>query len=240
MKKLLFLLAVISVMASCDSAGGAGKTHPMANHVDSLSYALGTNIGDVIQITKSDESAPKLNMDLVVNGVSEAANDKSRLKKEEVGALLQELGQILKEAQGKKEATEAIENLSAAENFLEENKAKDGVITLDSGLQYKVTTEGTGASPKATDKVKVHYSGTLLDGTVFDSSYKRGEPVEFPLNGVIKGWTEGIPTMKVGGKSTFYIHPNLGYGPRGNQSIPGNSILIFEVELLDILSPEKK
>lgn len=120
--------------------------------------------------------------------------------------------------------------------FLVENASKDGVQTTPTGLQYKVITEGTGKSPQASDLVKVHYRGTLLDGTEFDSSYKRNAPAEFPLNGVIPGWTEGVQLMKEGGKSLFYIPSRLAYGERGTPGGPigPNATLIFEIELLEV------
>lgn len=120
--------------------------------------------------------------------------------------------------------------------FLAQNASQEGVKTTPSGLQYKVVKEGTGKSPKATDTVKVHYRGTLLDGTEFDSSYKRGEPIEFPLNRVIPGWTEGVQLMKEGGKSILYIPSQLAYGPRGTPGGPigPNETLIFEIELLEV------
>ena len=120
------------------------------------------------------------------------------------------------------------------EKFLAENKTKEGVITTASGLQYKVLTEGSGKSPTATDTVVCHYRGTLLDGTEFDSSYKRGEPAEFPLNRVIPGWTEGIQKINKGGKIRLYIPANLAYGDDGRPGIPPGAALIFNVELLDI------
>ncbi len=127
-------------------------------------------------------------------------------------------------------------NLEKGEAFLKENSAKEGVKTTASGLQYKVLKEGTGKSPKATDNVQVHYKGTLLDGTEFDSSHKRGEPATFPLNRVIPGWTEGVQLMKEGAKYQFTIHPKLAYGERGTPGgpIPPNSTLIFEVELIAV------
>ncbi|MBR2265367.1 MAG: FKBP-type peptidyl-prolyl cis-trans isomerase, partial [Paludibacteraceae bacterium] len=120
------------------------------------------------------------------------------------------------------------------EQFLAENALKDGVKTTSSGLQYEVIKMGKGAKPTATSTVKVHYEGTLIDGTIFDSSIQRGEPIEFPLNGVIKGWTEGLQLMPVGSKFRFYIPQELGYGAQAAGSIPPYSTLIFEVELLDI------
>ena len=130
-------------------------------------------------------------------------------------------------------------NLKIAEEFLDKNKKNNNEIKeTPTGLQYKVLKEGTGVSPNSTDKVRVHYVGKLLDGSVFDSSIERGEPSEFGLNQVIKGWTEGLQLMKIGGKYEFFIHPKIAYGSRPRPSIPANSLLIFEVELLDIL-PKK-
>lgn len=127
-------------------------------------------------------------------------------------------------------------NLFASNAFLEENKKKDGITVTDSGLQYEVLSEGSddGASPAASDVVKVHYAGTLINGTEFDSSYARGEPIEFPLNRVIAGWTEGVQLMSVGDKYRFFIPPELAYGQNGKGSIGPNEALVFEVELLDV------
>ena len=124
--------------------------------------------------------------------------------------------------------------LAKGEKFLEDNAKKEGVVVTASGLQYKVITEGTGKSPSATDTVLVHYEGTLIDGKIFDSSYKRGEPIEFPLNRVIAGWTEGVQLMSVGEKRIFWIPEELAY--KGKPGAP-QGMLIFEVELLDIVSP---
>ncbi len=137
----------------------------------------------------------------------------------------------LNQAKGEKLAA----NLKAGEDFLETNKQREGVHTTASGLQYEVLTEGTGQKPKATDKVKCHYHGTLIDGTVFDSSVQRGQPATFPLNMVIKGWTEALQLMSVGSKYRLFLHPSLAYGERQTGSVIGpNSTLIFDVELLGI------
>jgi FKBP-type peptidyl-prolyl cis-trans isomerase FkpA len=129
-------------------------------------------------------------------------------------------------------------NLVEGQKFLAENAVKEGVQITESGLQYKVVTMGTGAKPVATDTVKVHYRGTLLDGTEFDSSYARNEPISFGLNRVIPGWTEGVALMPIGSKFMFYIAPDLAYGEGGGGPIPPNSTLVFEVELLDIETSE--
>ena len=130
-------------------------------------------------------------------------------------------------------------NLKKAEEFLAKNKSAKGVKTTESGLQYMVMTEGKGKKPTADNTVKVHYKGTLMDGSEFDSSYKRKEPAQFPLKGVIPGWTEGVQLMAPGAKYKFWIHPKLGYGTRANPKIPGNSLLTFEVELLEIVTKKK-
>ncbi|MCW3108851.1 MAG: FKBP-type peptidyl-prolyl cis-trans isomerase [Segetibacter sp.] len=137
----------------------------------------------------------------------------------------------LNQAKGEKLAA----NLKAGEDFLEQNKQREGVQTTPSGLQYEVLTEGNGPKPKATDKVKCHYHGTLIDGTIFDSSVQRGQPATFPLNMVIKGWTEALQLMPVGSKYRLFLHPSLAYGERQTGSVIGpNSTLIFDVELLGI------
>jgi FKBP-type peptidyl-prolyl cis-trans isomerase FklB len=137
----------------------------------------------------------------------------------------------LNQAKGEKLAT----NLKAGEDFLEENKKREGVQTTASGLQYEVLKEGDGPKPKATDKVKCHYHGTLIDGTIFDSSVQRGQPATFPLNMVISGWTEALQLMSVGSKYRLFLHPTLAYGERQTGAVIGpNSTLIFDVELLGI------
>ncbi|MEJ7677637.1 MAG: FKBP-type peptidyl-prolyl cis-trans isomerase [Segetibacter sp.] len=135
----------------------------------------------------------------------------------------------------KMNSEKAAANLQAGEDFLQQNKNKESVITTPSGLQYEVLKEGSGAKPKATDKVKCHYHGTLIDGTVFDSSIQRGQPAAFPLNMVIKGWTEALQLMSVGSKYRLFLHPSLAYGNKQTGTVIGpNSTLIFDVELLGI------
>ena len=134
-----------------------------------------------------------------------------------------------------KSKIEAEGNLKTAEDFLEENKKNKGIKETPSGLQYRVINEGKGSSPKKDDKVKVHYVGKLLDGSEFDNSLDRGEPTEFGLTQVIRGWTEGLQLMNKGAKYELFIHPKMAYGARPRPQIPGNSLLIFEVELIEII-----
>ena len=192
-----------------------------------VGYAFGIMMGTSLKDFK---------LDVDYNELVKGLKDVEKNKEVDIAAA-QKILQRASEAAHKKEAAE---NLAKETEFLEKNAKKDGVKTTESGLQYEVITEGTGAVPLVTDTVKVHYKGTLLDGTVFDSSYDRGNPVEFPLDAVIPGWAEGLQLMKVGSKYKFYIPSKIAYGERGvSQVIPPNSTLIFEVELLEILPPAK-
>jgi len=207
----------------------------LKNDADSSSYALGLSLGSYINQAQKDAGDTfEFNMDAVMAGVTDGAKDAAKLNKQEMQTAMRAMQMKMQKAKQEKEMVVANENLAIGKKFLDENKAKEGVVTTPSGLQYLVLTEGTGINPKATDKVKVHYHGTLIDGSIFDSSVDRGQPTSFGLNQVIKGWTEGLQTMKVGGKTRFFIPANLAYGERGRPSIPGNSVLIFDVELLDI------
>jgi FKBP-type peptidyl-prolyl cis-trans isomerase FkpA/FKBP-type peptidyl-prolyl cis-trans isomerase FklB len=144
----------------------------------------------------------------------------------------------MQQGQAAKQEATAKANIELGAKFLEENKKKTGVKVTGSGLQYEVLQEGKGSAPAATDTVKVHYTGTLIDGTKFDSSYDRKEPVEFPVGGVIKGWTEALLMMSPGAKWKLAIPSDLAYGPQGRPGIPPNAVLLFEVELLEVKAPQ--
>lgn len=201
--------------------------------MDNVSYALGLTIGQQLLGMGGKE----LNIDDFAAAIKDVLAGRDPLVKP---AEAQRLVQAFFAEQEAKQQTAMAEKGKAArvegEAFLAENAKKEGIVTLPSGLQYEVITSGTGRKPKATDKVKCHYEGTLIDGTVFDSSYRRGEPAVFPLNGVIKGWTEGLQLMSEGAKYRFYIPFALAYGANGaGASIPPYAALIFDVELLEVL-----
>ena len=201
------------------------KSPPLKDQKDKLSYSIGLSIGSNL-LRQKVEITP----DVLLAGIKDALAEKPKLTQEQVKEVMttfEKEMQAKQKAEGEKSAAEGAK-------FLEENKKKEGVKTTASGLQYKVLKEGTGEQPKATDMVTVNYRDTLISGKEFDSSYKRGEPVTFPLNGVIKGWSEGLQLMKKGAKYQLFVPPNLAYGERAvGPDLPANSTLIFEVELMD-------
>ena len=195
------------------------------------SYALGLDVGASLS-----QLPFTLDLDAFHQGMTDLfADAELQVSPEECRQLLTELQQAVRQQAATGRDDVAAHNQREGAAFLFANGSKPGVVSTASGLQYQVLNEGSGASPKAADQVTVHYTGTLLDGTEFDSSVSRGEPVTFPLNGVIPGWTEGVQLMKVGGKTRFFIPPQLAYGERGAGSDIGpHATLVFEVELLSI------
>ena len=192
------------------------------------SYALGANIGEGVT-GNFNKLGIKIDKELFLKGLSDAMDSKNKLTPEQMTAAFQALDTDVMAIQ------DSLKKLE--KDFLIKNKTNAGIVETESGLQYKVITMGTGAKPKATDEVKVHYHGTTIDGKVFDSSVERGEPITFPLNQVIPGWTEGVQLMPVGSKFIFYVPSELGYGEKGagNGAIKPGATLIFEVELLEIM-----
>lgn len=236
MKKILVLSMAICLGFSIAQAKekkekkGKETTVVLANNNDSLNYMLGMIFGRELNNTYIT-----INYDVFLQGVKDISMGKDTLiKKEDFNRLMNQLQATMMAKDNEKKAIEATKAKEQGIKFLEENKLKPGVVTLPSGLQYKVLKEGTGASPLATDKVKVHYHGVLTNGTVFDSSVERGEPISFALNQVIPGWTEGVQLMKEGAVYELYIPANLAYGSNPVGSIPAESTLIFTVELIQI------
>ncbi|WP_299708359.1 FKBP-type peptidyl-prolyl cis-trans isomerase [uncultured Pontibacter sp.] len=194
---------------------------------EKISYIIGRDMATNLKKQGIDIEAESF-----VKGLKEViAGQPSSLSQQDVQSAMMALQQEMQEKQGAKGG----ENQKAGEAFLDENKNKEGVKTLPSGLQYQVLQEGTGKSPAASDKVTTHYHGTLIDGTVFDSSYERGQPATFPVNGVIAGWTEALQLMKEGAKWRLFIPANLAYGSQGAGDVIGpNTTLIFDVELISV------
>ncbi|MCR6640911.1 MAG: FKBP-type peptidyl-prolyl cis-trans isomerase [Sporocytophaga sp.] len=201
------------------------QTFTLKTKIDTVSYALGANIAENLK----QQGFENLSIDAFAQAFKDVADKKQLLVSAE------QARNILNEYFAQLQQEKANKNVAEGQKFLEENKKKPGVVTLPSGLQYQVIKEGDGPTPKATDKVTTHYHGTLIDGTVFDSSVERGQPATFPVNGVIQGWVEALQLMKVGSKWRLFVPSNLAYGERGaGESIGPNTALIFEVELLSI------
>lgn len=232
--KMKYFSSIIILLFTI-GCGNESKSKPksistLSTFKDSTSYALGADLGSNLK-----QQAVEIDYDVFMAGLTDAMMDGDlvKLNQKQRREVMASLQKSIRE-QAKKEGEV---NLKKADEFLDKNKAENpDVKETPTGLQYRVLREGDGDSPVAEDKVKVHYSGRLIDGTEFDSSYKRGDPTEFGLNQVIKGWTEGLQLMKVGAKYEFFIHPNIAYGARPRPTIPANSVLIFEVELLDIVT----
>lgn len=234
MKSLLTVLAATSIgLSGCDKIKGlTATTVKLETDNDKVAYAIGQQIGGSM---KSQDL--HINTAVLAASIDDVMNAKpSRMTPEEMQTAMTKMRQ---DATAKQELA-GKENVEKGAKFLDEHKKLPNVKTTASGLQYEVVTEGSGKSPLATDTVKVHYVGTLIDGTKFDSSYDRKEPAQFPVSGVIKGWTEALQLMKPGAKWKLAIPSDLAYGPQGRPSIPGSSVLLFEVELLGISVPAKK
>ena len=220
----------ILAAAALASAAAFAQTAP-TDPAQKTAYALGADVARNMSMNNIKPDAA-----MFAQGFKDFQDGKLQMTEEQIGQELTALQRKVMEERQKGMAAAGAENLEAAKKFLAENGKKEGVTSLPSGLQYTVTQEGKGEKPAATDKVKVHYTGKLLSGKVFDSSVERGEPVTFPLNGVIPGWTEGIQLLAPGAKATLFIPPNLAYGEQGRPPvIPPNSALIFDVELIEIV-----
>lgn len=212
-----------------DKTDAGSKLPHFTNNLDSVSYILGADIAKNLE-----KNEIGVNREMFFRGFSDHQSQcDTAISEAEIMKVMTAWQSELGSRKQKAAEGRSSENLKAGEAFLAENAKKEGVVVTPSGLQYKVITEGSGASPKDGDEVKVDYTGTLIDGTVFDSSRERGEPVEFPINRVIPGWTEALKMMKVGSRYMLYIPANLGYGNRAMGSIPEGSTLIFDVELLE-------
>jgi FKBP-type peptidyl-prolyl cis-trans isomerase FklB len=230
--------AATTAKAPVKKTGTAAKSAAapaLTTRKQKFSYALGMNIGAGLGANLKKQSV-EVDSNLVSQGLKDAmAGAKTRLTQEEAQAVLNEVQTEVKKQQQEKTQQAAAANKTEGEAFLAANKSKDGVVTLPSGLQYKILTAGTGPKPTASDSVKCNYRGTLINGTEFDSSYKRGQPATFAVGQVVKAWTEALQLMPVGSKWQLFVPSSLAYGERGaGAEIGPNATLIFEVELLSI------
>ena len=223
--------AALALGLLAGTAFAADTKMTLKDDKDKVSYAIGLNIGKSMKQEGLD-----INPDVLAAAMKDVfAGAKTQLTDEEVQAVMQDFQKKMMAKQAAVRDEGLGKNKAEGEKFLADNKKKEGIKTTASGLQYKVITDGKGKTPKATDTVKTHYRGTLINGTEFDSSYKRGEPAEFPVNGVIKGWTEALQLMKEGAKWQLYIPSDLAYGERGaGKDIGPNSTLIFDIELISV------
>jgi FKBP-type peptidyl-prolyl cis-trans isomerase FklB len=210
------------------------KAVALVTEMDKISYAIGTQIGQSLSRQEME-----INVETLIQGLRDSlAGKELAMSQQQMQQLMMAFQQrMMAKQQQRQQADQAkgAENLAAGKAFLEANKDKEGVKVLPSGLQYKIIKEGTGKTPTATDKVKTNYRGTLIDGTEFDSSYKRNQPAEFAVKGVIPGWTEALQLMKEGAKWQLYIPADLAYRDRARPTIPANSTLIFDIELIEIV-----
>jgi FKBP-type peptidyl-prolyl cis-trans isomerase FklB len=232
MKLLLFALSLLLLVGFAFAESQELKTDK-----DKLSYSMGVATG-----TQMKRQSVDVDVDMFSKGLRDAVSGgKLQMTEQQIQDTLMKFQQEMTAKQAEKTKQLAEINKKEGDAFLAENKSKEGVKTLPSGLQYKILTEGKGKSPKETDTVTTHYRGTLIDGTEFDSSVKRGQPATFPVKGVIKGWTEALQLMKEGSKWQLFIPSDLAYGERGaGQQIGPNAALIFEVELLSIQAAAEK
>ncbi|MDX1701536.1 MAG: FKBP-type peptidyl-prolyl cis-trans isomerase [Melioribacteraceae bacterium] len=229
MKQILLIISAAVLILSCTESNNR-KEIEISTKKDSVSYSIGIDIGKNLKRQEIE-----IEPDVMLQGFLDAQADTSKLTDEEIMAVMTNFQKEMREKQQNKNKMASEKNKAEAEAFFTENKNKDGVISLESGIQYKVIKSGSGKSPKISSTVETHYSGRLLDGTEFDSSYKRGNPISFAVTGVIKGWTEILQLMKEGDKWEVYIPSELAYGERGSPPMIGpNAALIFEMELIKV------
>jgi len=244
----VFLITALAVYAAQDTpqekpaqpadapqskSDGEKPTAPaikFANDMDKVSYIIGTQVGQTIIRQKID-----VNLDMFVKGLKDTLDEKElALTPQQIQEVMAKFQQSLLEKRQK----QAEQNLTEGKAFLEQNKTQEGIKVTPSGLQYKVIKEGAGKTPQSSDRVKTHYRGTLIDGKEFDSSYQRNQPAEFAVAEVIKGWTEALLMMKEGAKWQLFVPSDLAYGTAGRPSIPPHAVLIFEIELLEVLGKQ--
>ncbi len=248
--KIGMVISAGLILAACNQDAEKSSSKKPLNLEDEnvkLSYVIGAGGGNAMarNLETLDGTEFAVDKEVIIQGFAEGVRGEAQLDEQTIQTVMNDfrtnLGKVMQEKrrqESEEQAKESEKNIELGKAFLEENKKKEGIVTTESGLQYKVLTEGTGESPSPKDRVKVHYKGTLIDGKQFDSSYDRGQPAVFGVTQVIKGWTEALKMMKVGSKWQLFIPAELAYGPTPRPNIPGNSVLIFDVEMLEILDPQ--
>lgn len=238
LKVLCVAVAASLLVVGCnqDTVQPTEKRMPTTEK-EKQAYSVGVRMGEQLKEVSDEITSLQsdFDLDMYLQGMGDQVHGTLQLPEEDIKTISHAFQEEFREIHRSKEEAEKTGRMDVAKAFLAENKAKDGVVTTESGLQYKVLKAGDGVSPSATDKVSVLYTGRLIEGEVFDST-SDGKPRSFTLNRVVKGWTEGIQLMKKGAKYEFYIPPEMGYGAQSRPNIPSNSVLVFEVELLDVIA----
>ncbi|MDB4485327.1 FKBP-type peptidyl-prolyl cis-trans isomerase [bacterium] len=224
-----FIINMLIMTGLATMIANAASKDDLKDQKKRFGYGLGANYARNLKQNNLD-----VDLDMFLQGMKDFLSGESLMSDQEIQSTTKEVGDVVRAQRNAEQEKVAQKNAAEGESFLEANKTKEGVKTLGSGMQYKVVQTGEGPIPTASDKVRVHYKGTFIDGKEFDSSYKRKQPATFNVTGVIKGWTEALQLMKVGSKWQLFIPSDLAYGNGGNRSIPPNSTLLFEVELLGI------
>ena len=224
-----FIINMLIMTGLATMIANAASKDDLKDQKKRFGYGLGANYARNLKQNNLD-----VDLDMFLQGMRDFLSGESLMSDQEIQSTTKEVGDVVRAQRNAEQEKVAQKNATEGESFLEANKTKEGVKTLGSGMQYKVVQTGEGPIPTASDKVRVHYKGTFIDGKEFDSSYKRKQPATFNVTGVIKGWTEALQLMKVGSKWQLFIPSDLAYGNGGNRSIPPNSTLLFEVELLGI------
>jgi len=243
--KVTVLASAVSLLAACGQEAQADKVTDIKAYTEDqqAAYAIGSIVARnlVAPLKRQEELGAPLDKEIIVQGITDALNEATQLSDEELQTVLKAYDEKMNTLSTEAARVESEKAEADAENFFAENGKKEGITTTESGLQYEVLAAGTGEQATPNDTVTVHYTGSLLNGNVFDSSVERGEPATFALNRVIPGWTEGVALMNVGSKYKLYIPSELGYGAQGaGADIPPNSTLVFEVELLEIAGQDKQ
>jgi len=240
---IVVIVSVVLLMAfnvSCTKTAeqsSTDKDFSLETLQQKSSYIMGYQQGRGLKMRQMED---EMDLNIMLQGMKDGIKGEPKIEEKDHQKIMQEFYKGFRERQEAKSKVQGEKNKIEGEKFLEENAKKTGITVTDSGLQYQVIKEGSGPKPKATDTVEVHYIGTLIDGTEFDSSHKRGQPAKFPLNRVIPAWTEGLQLMTVGSKYKFFAPANLAYGDKGPGIIGPNAVLIFEVELLGIEPPKEE